>query len=510
MRGLMRRLWPASLVGQLVGLLLLALALSQGIGFLIYHDERTRALRGVVTDEFVSRAASVVQLLEATPSNLHDKILRAVATTYSRYWLTPTEPGDVAAWQRQAWQHLGEALPASTAHVHAPSLMHAANDISSFLSFDPAAAATRAAWGDLPAGAWPLGRRAKLLRLDAANGLGLAVALDSGDWLNIAYAKPPPPDWPIQSYISLAVGAVAISLVAFLTARRIARPLRQLALAAEGFGRGEDGVPLQEAGPRDIQQTAAAFNRMRSRLRRLIEDRTRMLAALGHDLRTPITALRLRAEFVGDAGVRDRLIDTLDEMQAMTEGALAFVREEEAAGKATRSIDLAALLDSLCDDLADLGCDVTLAACGRTPYRCRPEALRRAVRNLIQNAVRYGGRARVALRHLGEGVEITVDDDGPGIPEAELEHVFVPFVRLERSRNRETGGVGLGLSIARTVARDHGGDILLANRPEGGLRATIRLPPLCRAQTAVAPVGESGRPGVDSGHDQRDHRTAEI
>lgn len=235
-----------------------------------------------------------------------------------------------------------------------------------------------------------------------------------------------------------------------------------------------------------------------------------MLAALGHDLRTPITALRLRAEFVGDAGVRDRLIDTLDEMQAMTEGALAFVREEDAAGKATRSIDLAALLDSLCDDLADLGCDVAFAACERTPYRCRPEALRRAVRNLIQNAVRYGARARMALRHLGEGIEITVDDDGPGIPEAELEHVFVPFVRLERSRNRETGGVGLGLSIARTVARDHGGDILLANRPDGGLRATIRLPPICRAQTTVAPVGESSRPVVDSGHDQRDRRTAKV
>ena len=506
MRRLMRRLWPASLVGQLVGLLLLALVLAQGIGFLIYHDERTKALRGVVTDDFVSRAASVVQLLEATPPNLHDEILRAVATTYSRYWLSSEAPGDVAAWKRQAWQHLGQATPS---HARALPLMGRSSELSNFLSFDPAAAAFRTAWDDIPVHAGSLMRPAKLLRLDAENGLGLAVLLDDGVWLNVAYAKPPP-DWPIQSYISLAVGAVAISLIAFLTARRIARPLRQLALAAEGFGRGEDGTPLHEGGPRDIQQTAAAFNRMRSRLRRLIEDRTRMLAALGHDLRTPITALRLRAEFVGDAAVRDRLIDTLDEMQAMTEGALAFVREEAAAGRASRTIDLAALLDSLCDDLADLGCDVAFAACDRTPYRCRPEGLRRAVRNLIQNAVRYGTRARVALARTGEGIEVTVDDDGPGIPEPELEHVFVPFVRLERSRNPETGGVGLGLSIARTVARDHGGDVLLVNRPGGGLRATIRLPPICRAVATAVPIGESDRPGVNSGRGQSDHRAAQA
>ena len=510
MRGLMRRLRSASLVGQMVGLLLLALVLSQAIGFAIYRDERQHALRGVVTDEFVSRAASVAQLLDATPAPLHDKILQAASTASTRYWLAPAEPDDVIAWQRQALQHLAQALPAGRPHGVAPlsTIDRLRPDIGAWLS-GPAFAAGTAGWEVLPAGAWSLARPAKLLHLDAENALGLAVRLDSGAWLNTAYAKPLSSDWSIQSYVSLAVMAVAVLLMAFVTARRIARPLRNLAQAAESLGRGERMAPLSERGPEDIRQTAAAFNRMGLRLQRFIEDRTRMLAALGHDLRTPITALRLRAEFVTDAAVREKLLVTLDEMQAMSEAALAFAREA-AAGEATRTIDLTALLDSLCDDLVDIGWDVVFSSGERTPYRCRPEALRRAVRNLIQNAVRYGARARVVLQRTKAGIEITVDDDGPGIPEAEFEHVFAPFVRLERSRNPNTGGVGLGLSIARTVARDHGGDILLANRAGGGLRATVRLPPICRLDAAIMPFGESQRPGVNSAGGKPDHRAAEA
>jgi len=476
MRRLIRRWRSASLVGQMVGLLLLALAMSQAIGFFIYRDERTDALRGVVADEFISRAASVAQLLEATPPALHAQILRAVATSYTRYWTAPTEPTDVTAWQRQACQHLAEAASSSRSPPFAARPSPGGQILGAdFLAAIPAfAAPSGAAWEILPASAWPLARPAKLLRLDHAYALGLAVPLGGG-WLNAAYAKPLSPDWSSQAYVSLAIMAVAISLIALLTARRIARPLRHLACAVERLGRGEEVAPLSESGPKDIRQTAEAFNRMQARLRRFIDDRTRMLAALGHDLRTPITALRLRAEFVAEAGVREKLLVTLDEMQAMAETALAFAREES-AGEPTRTIDLTALLESLCDDLGDLGCDVVFADGERLPYRCRPAALRRAARNLIQNAVRYGERARVVLRRSGEAIEITVDDDGPGIPEPEFERVFQPFVRLEGSRNRATGGVGLGLSIARTIARDHGGDIALANRPGGGLRASIVLP----------------------------------
>ncbi|PTY00021.1 histidine kinase [Verrucomicrobia bacterium LW23] len=280
---------------------------------------------------------------------------------------------------------------------------------------------------------------------------------------------------------------------------------------------------------------------MQIRLRRFVEDRVRMLAAVGHDLRTPITSLRLRAEFIPDQDTRDKFLATLAEMQTMTEAALNFARSE-ASGEPTRVVDLTALLESLCDDLADMGWDVRFLGAGpanavnaaalthareaapgetdgepvrdaeaeivpvRLPCACRPDAIRRAVRNVIENAVRYGDRARVFL-HTGpalstpctagatrngtsatmasspDGVEIVVEDDGPGVPEADRANIFAPFVRLETSRNRSTGGVGLGLSIARSILRGHGGDIYLtqppAPRPQGagpGLRVHLRLP----------------------------------
>ena len=183
--------------------------------------------------------------------------------------------------------------------------------------------------------------------------------------------------------------------------------------------------------------------------------------------------MRLRAEFVSDEDIREKLIASLDEMQTMTEATLAFARDD-ATQEETRTVDLSALLESLCNDLADLGWDVTFKNGEKIPFRCGPEALRRAVRNLVENAVRYGERARVILTRTPDAVEIVVEDEGQGIPEEEFERVFQPFVRLESSRNRQTGGVGLGLSIARSLVRSHGGDVLLLNG--SGLHAVVRLP----------------------------------
>jgi signal transduction histidine kinase len=189
--------------------------------------------------------------------------------------------------------------------------------------------------------------------------------------------------------------------------------------------------------------------------------------------------LRLRAEFIEDEEIRGKILETLDDMQRMAEATLAFAREE-AAQEDTRAVDLAALTDSVCADLADMGQDVTFAGAPRSHYLGRPSSLKRALRNLIENAVTYGRRARVALEAGQDEWRIVIDDDGPGIPEADFERVFAPFVRLEESRNPETGGVGLGMAISRSIVRGHGGDITLENRRRAhgieGLRVTIRLP----------------------------------
>jgi len=195
----------------------------------------------------------------------------------------------------------------------------------------------------------------------------------------------------------------------------------------------------------------------------------------GHDLRTPITALRLRAEFIEDEEIRNRIFETLDELQQMAEAALAFARAET-ANEETRYVDLSALVQTVCTDFIDMNKDVSFEEGGKLPVRCRPLGLKRAIRNLLENAVVHGKRARVSLTHKADEVAILIEDEGPGIPECEMQRVFVPFVRLDCSRGMNTGGIGLGLAIAQSIVRGHGGDIHLYNKTSGGLCAAIRLP----------------------------------
>jgi len=231
---------------------------------------------------------------------------------------------------------------------------------------------------------------------------------------------------------------------------------------------------LSETGPEDIRRTSIAFNQMQERLHRFVQDKTRMLAAIGHDMRTPLTILRLRAELVSDRELQFRMLKTIDEMEEMTEACLALAKQETNL-ESTRTIDLGALVESICDDLSEMGSAITVEPMSRLNYRCRPDALRRTIRNLIENAVRYAGHATVRLNIKGNSIEVSIEDAGPGIPEGKMEDVFAPFFRIEDSRSRETGGTGLGLSIARAIARQHGGDIVLAPLWPG-LRASIVLP----------------------------------
>lgn len=290
--------------------------------------------------------------------------------------------------------------------------------------------------------------------------------------------------WPVSFWLQL--GLVPVVLAAGWAARQLVRPGRALVDAAGRVSRGEYVAPLAVEGPQEMRDILQAFNEMQQRLHRFVEDRTRMLAAIGHDLRTPITSLRLRAELVDDAALRAAMVRTLDGMTAMVDETLRFARDD-AAREPTQAVDLRQLLDDLVQEHAALGHDVRWAGTpplAVLPYRCRPAALRRALANLVDNAVRYGERARVRLVTPGTqgSVHIEIEDDGPGIPEPLVETAFAPFTRLadtvhqQRDARQDTGCVGLGLAIARSCARAHGGDIVLSRSDSQGLRACLVLP----------------------------------
>lgn len=465
-----------TLTGQLIAIMLFALALSYAITLFISHSERERVVFQVRREDCLTRTASIASMLGHTPIEQRSDIMRSINSPWNRFWVSSTPANSPLEWQAMAREHLlavrvrNAPTPAQSdrstqAEVIERALFEPRDLPDVHRDWEPIQAAQR---GEVYSG--------QFLTLDAWNGMGAVLRIGDNLYLNAVTAKPR--DMAVNNstlYVSFAISALTLSLASVLVAKRVGRPLRRLADMAERIGRGEDSGELPSEGAEDIQATAMAINRMQARLRRFVDDRTNMLAAISHDLRTPITSLRLRAEFIADTEMRDKIISTLEELQSMVDATLTFTREASIAGE-TRVIDMNALVGSVCDDLAELGQRVTVAEATKAPMRCRPEALRRAVRNIVENAVRYGGCARVQVQQHREHLNIVVDDDGPGIPESEHERVFAPFVRLEESRSRDTGGVGLGLSIARTIVHAHGGEIRLQNREGGGLRLVIELP----------------------------------
>ena len=459
----MRRFWPQGLTSQLLAVLLLALLAGQALSLAFFADERRLALRAANREQVLTRTASLVRLLAETPPELHERILATASSGPLRFSLdaaSAVEPQPQGRVPGRLARRLAELLDSRTARQVLVEVRDE-RPLRNLVGFHPLDQAT--------------GRPRYWREHRAALALLISVQLSDGSWLNAGTAFPAPPGWNLTPLVSLGLSAALVALVVLVAVRRITRPMQSLALAADALGRGEVVRPLPEAGPLEVRRTTLAFNRMQSRLRRFVDDRTRMLAAISHDLRTPITSLRLRAELVEEDETRERMLATLDEMQRIVEASLQFAREE-ASSEDTRVVDLSALIESIVADLADIGGDATFVGAPRTAYACRPASLRRALRNLVENALAYGVRARVRLEPAKGELQIRVEDDGPGIPEAMFERVFQPFVRLEESRSRETGGIGLGLAIARTIVRGHGGDITLRNRPRGGLEAIVTLP----------------------------------
>jgi two-component system osmolarity sensor histidine kinase EnvZ len=263
--------------------------------------------------------------------------------------------------------------------------------------------------------------------------------------------------------------------VASIFMRNQVRPIQRLAEAADRFGKGQDlEEDFHPEGALEVRRAAAAFNLMQRRIRRQIRQRTDMLSGVSHDLRTPITRMKLQLAMLADDPDVGELKGDIAEMERMIEGYLTFARGE--GNESTTETDLGLLVEDIVATWRRNGVKIDSHVEGRLTAWVRPDAVKRSIENLIANASRYGGQLWVRAGRRGEAIEVTVDDDGPGIPEAQREDVFRPFYRLEESRNPDTGGTGLGLAIARDLLRSHGGDIMLEDSPHGGLRARVRLP----------------------------------
>jgi signal transduction histidine kinase len=304
----------------------------------------------------------------------------------------------------------------------------------------------------------------------------VAVRLPDGSWLNVRlFASVPQAAGGHGSLLSTTLMAAGVLLLSLAIAAWLTRPLRAMARTVAGLPPDAARVHLPETGPREVRELAHAFNGMQARIAGLVERRTQALAAVSHDLRTPMTRLRFRLEDVSDPALRDAVAEDVAEMEQMVEATLSYLRGE-ASEEPVRPLDLVALVETIVDDARDRGLRADFASPPRLVVTGRLLSLKRMVSNLVENALTYGGSAHVTLQDNETTAVVTVRDEGPGIPEDQFATVLEPFVRLEASRSRSTGGVGLGLTIARSVAHAHGGTLTLANAPGGGLIATVRLP----------------------------------
>jgi signal transduction histidine kinase len=298
-----------------------------------------------------------------------------------------------------------------------------------------------------------------------------------GDWLVIRTIQPPGPRGIFTSILlQTIVTSLVLFLLLFLLLRRITRPLEQLTTRVDHFTRQPDrAIALEESGPDDVRKLISAHNAMEARIASMLDEKDVMLGAIGHDLKTPLAALRVRIESVEDEDQRARMAQSIEDITATLDDILSLARIGR-PGPPPEPTDISALVAGIVEEFEDMGEPVELDLGARVTCAVRPTWIRRAVRNLIGNALRYGQCARVNVAADEKSVTISIEDEGPGIPEGHAEEMMEPFRRGEASRNRNTGGAGLGLTIARAVAEQHGGRLILSNRAEGGLRAEIELP----------------------------------
>lgn len=456
------RLIPRTLFGRLLLLLMSGLIVAQSIGIAIQLYDRGQVLHRAVGGHIAQRIGALVDLLQTLPEAERRRLVDALN-------LPPMFMSLDIPWRDQV----------ADASDQIPFL------VTLLRRYLPPNHRFRVEIEDAPMLSWeshnPGQRPWRHWRRHQGHmlaGRTFLVQVQLGDGAVLSVGQRVPKEvftWPYRLLSILLILLLSVAGLSVLAVHWLTRPLALLANAATELGRDIQRPPLQETDPLEVRQAARAFNTMQTRLIRYIRDRSRVLAAVSHDLKTPITRLRLRSELLEDPKLKEKFQADLDAMEAMVQATLEYMRGSESQ-EAVVPIDINALLESLQEDASETGGQVELKGNAGTPYLGRPIALKRCLGNLLDNALHYGKQASICLTDHADRLVITIQDSGPGIPETELEQVFAPFYRLEGSRGRHSGGTGLGLGIARNIARAHGGELTLHNRAEGGLEARVELP----------------------------------
>jgi signal transduction histidine kinase len=480
--------WPRSLFGRLIAALVIAVVLAQAATLYLFARHLAQFTLDTSVWVWSRRITEISVMLEQLPLEQRAPTVARLQEQAARVALHREQRGlrlrgaeaplppprhRLSPWVPHSWPHFFVQLPFTSA---TPGVREALGrelraDLGSGYDVTiQAASAPAAAVIPIPSpffdleGSHPTQSYDVVVRLpDRSSVVYRVTRVDPGAPL------------PTSLMLDVILLVVLLVIALYIVARSITRPLSQLADAVESIGKGAGRPKLEEKGARELREAARAFNSMQDRLHRYLDSRTRVLAAMSHDLKTPLTRLRLQVETqIEDASLQARFGRELDEMESMVRGALGLFRglnDEEPLEPS----DIDRLLETICGEFVEMDKSVTLEGRALRPFTGKPQALKRCLTNLVSNAVNFGGRAHILVRD-GAQLEISVCDEGPGVPPEELEKVFEPFYRLESSRNRDTGGTGLGLSIARDVAQAHGGSLVLRNRPEGGLEARLTLP----------------------------------
>ncbi|MGI1660845.1 ATP-binding protein [Palleronia sp. KMU-117] len=456
-----------SLRARTAAIVIAGLVVSNTVGYALYSRDKQDTL--ILQDglDMSERAAGVSRLLRDIPDDWNADIVAASDSRAFRVWVTTTAPfrnDQPTEEELELEAYISDLVP---------RIRH--NEI--IVWFRPELPARLV----IPAG--PAGAQAEA-GVDAAERLSFVLSINHAEheWLNFLGQTAPTASYlPTFLALNLLSAVFGLGIVALWLVNRVTAPLNDLALAAQRLGHDLTAEPLSEKGPAEVRVAARAFNAMQARLLRQIEGRTGMLAAISHDLRTPITQIRLRTELAPESDERNKTLATLDEMNTIIGTFLDFARAS-GDSEARTTVDMGSLVESICDDFADDGADITYQGPDGIRYMCKRLAMKRAVTNIIKNAITYGSSAWVTLAVRGHDLVIEVGDDGPGIPENEIETVFQPFRRLASDHALHPDGVGLGLSIAQTIIEEHGGKVVLLNRPTGGLLARVSLP---QAETSM-------------------------